>query len=349
MKKVIGNESIILLLGLISFNLLNIFCPVHGGCSCSSGVKISGVSIIGEITQGNHVTLQVSILNSKSPDELNYELKLPAGIPELQFNVSTIPFNITGYSMRVLFVDLLINTAVGDFELVFLLDKGGCLCSYSIYHLIVARERFLPGLYNITIYNEILVKIELENNIINNVYLNISRIDHVFKVMGAGILVSIGMWGIFNAHPIWIVEDRERRLHHHFKRGLAFVSAAVSEVLFSSYLFAIILPPVLLGVPYGNEIYGLLCAGTALFTILGIDRMKYRIIASMFLFITLLMSSFVIALISLFVIITSTCIFLLQRFAHSNVPGDLQEKPVQRFSRLIRALKKGDNKNVYEL
>ncbi len=350
MSKFLRIGSVIILTSVIFLNLFSLTTTSFAACGCSPDVNIQGVSIVGAITQGNHVTVQVSVLNAKSADQTDYELKVPVGIPQLIFNNTTVPFNITGNTLRILSIDLLINTAAGDFEVVFLLEKSGCICSYSVYHLIVAREHFTPGFYNMTVYNQILVDIEVNNfnNVTNNVYLNMSRIDHVLKIMAAGILVSIGMWGIFNAQPIWIVEDRERRLHHHFKRGLAFVSAAVSEVLFSSYLFAAILPPLLVGVPYGNEIYGLLCAGTALFGVLGIDRMKYRVTTAIFLFITLLMSSFVMAIIVMLCIIASACIYLLQRLARGFTEGHtspaLPPHPV-----IIKRLKKADKKLVYEL
>ncbi len=330
---------------IISLCILGFIASFTKAAPCESLVTIKGASTTGEIAQGTNVSLQISVLNEKNAEVTGYTLKMPSGITALIFTPTSIPFNITANTLRTFDFNVSVNTNTGDYELVFLLDRSGDVCNYAIYHFIVARDHFTPGIYNISVYNEILLNITVNNNI----FLNLSRFDHVLKIMTAGILVSIGMWGMFNANPIWIVEDRERRLHHHFKRGLALVSAAVAEILFSSYLFAAIMPPLLTPVLYGNEIYGLLCAGTGLFAVLGIDQNKYRIIASLMLFTTLLASSFILAFSALIVIGITTCVYLLQRAARltTGVGAHVPDKIVK-ISKITK-IAKNKQKNVYEL
>ncbi len=344
----------VVLLALVGISVLFLgyFSSFANAAPCEPLLTIKAASTTGVIAQGNNVSLQVSVLNEKTSPITGYELQMPAGIDALTFTPTSIPFNITASTLRTFDFNVTVNTNTGDYELVFLLYRTGAVCNYVIYHFIVAREHFTPGIFNITEYNEILLNITInnENNIDNDVFLNLSRIDHVLKIMAAGILVSVGIWGMFNAHPIWIVEDRERRLHHHFKRGLALVSAAVAEILFSSYLFAAIMPPLLTSVQYGNEIYGLLCAGTALFAMLGIDRAKYRGTAGIFFASVLLCSSLMVAFAFGIVAVTTTAIFLLRRAARQ--AGQTAKPPRQPFLKFRFSSGSGikpHNKVVYEI
>ncbi len=327
----------------ISVLIVGYFTSFANAATCEPQLTIEGASTSGEIAQGKNVTLKISVLNQKDATITGYTLKMPSGINELNFTPSSMSFTISANTLRIFDFNVTVNTASGDYQLVFILFNGGDICNFAVYHFIVARESFTPGIYNVTAYNEILNNIIDEDDILNdNVVLNLSRIDHVLKIIAAGVLVSVGIWGIFNANPIWIVEDRKRHLNHQFKRGLALVSAAVAEILFSSYLFAKIKPSLLIDVPYGNEIYGLLCTGTTLFTILGFDQQKYRITAIMFLLATLLTSSLVLALGVLIVIGTTTCLYFLQRAARLS---GAKTPPAPKFVKIS----KREKKIIYEL
>ncbi|MHA1340803.1 MAG: hypothetical protein ACTSRZ_08025 [Promethearchaeota archaeon] len=136
-------------------------------------IEIKTISYTGSVEYGNNLTLYIQVSNKGYNEEENLLIVYPNIFgADLIFDRDNATFNIHGKSITEIIVYLYINVSAGDYELMFSIMRNGKLVTYKIYHLLVEQKADCePGIYNMTIYNEILVNITIQNfvnNIINN-------------------------------------------------------------------------------------------------------------------------------------------------------------------------------------
>lgn len=141
--------------------------------SCCANISIFSVSTSGELAYKNNITMTILIYNNGYYDVNNLLIMFPdVYSPNLAFEKNNQTFSVPSRDYAAINVKLYINITDGDYEIPLFVEKYGVLQAYEVYHLLVdGMGDADPGLYNATVYNDILVNVTIQNfvnNVVNN-------------------------------------------------------------------------------------------------------------------------------------------------------------------------------------